>query len=113
MYPREPSPARLGPNDTSDVSFKSAVLQVSNEFNDTSALHIGLKGNNVPDDKVSLLALEAATARAKSIASAKNVLRHVNGLLQFYMETRNESSAARTGESPAVLILDYVESLAE
>ena len=40
-------------------------------------------------------------------------MRHVNGLLQFYLDTRNETSVTLTGETSLVLPHDYLESLTE
>ena len=92
MFSREPSPPRLGAKDTFGASFKKSALLLASEFRETSPLLIGMKDTNIPDDKVSLLVLEAVTARAKSVAPTRNVLRHVDGLLQFYLDARSESN---------------------
>ena len=109
----DPPPSRLGPNGTSGENIKNSALAIANEFRENSTLLNGLRESDIPDDKTPLLVLEAGTARSKSLASAKNILRRVNGLLQFYLDTRNETSAALTVESSLALIRDYLESLAE
>ena len=54
--------------------------------------------------------------RRKSPASARGVIRGVSGLIQFYLDTRDESNptgVALTGDSSVVLLQDYIESVAE
>ena len=57
--------------------------------------------------------LGSVTARAKSIASANAIVRRVNGLIQYYIDTRNETAVALTGESSLALLRDFLESIAE
>ena len=47
------------------------------------------------------------------MAPTKAILRHVDGLIQYYLDTRNETTITLTGESPMALMRDYIESLAE
>ena len=89
------------------------MLALDNELRENSTILTGLRDSNIPDGKIALLVLEAVTTRSKSLAPTKNILRRVNGLLQFYLDTRNETSASLTGESSLVLIHNYLEPLAE
>ena len=113
VFAREKSPTRLGHKDTFGESVKTSVLKLANEFRENSTLLIGLRGSNIPDGKIALLVIEAVATRSKSLASTKSILRHVNGLLQFYLDTRSEMSVTLTGESSLVLIHDYLESLTD
>ena len=89
------------------------VLHLASEFREYSTLLAGLKDTNIPDDKISLLASDAITARAKSVASTKNVVRHVITLLKYYLELLDDTTATLAGESSVVLIHGYLEELAE
>ena len=113
VFTREQSPARLGTKTTFCESVKTSALNLASKFRESATLLKSLLGTQIPDDKITLLVLDAVTTRAKSLASAKNVLRRVNGLIQFYLDARNESSVTHTGESSLVLIRDYIESLSE
>ena len=113
VFTREKSPTGLDRKDTFSEDVERSVITLANEFRDTSSPLAGLTNSKIPDDKIALLVIEAVTTRSKSLAPTKSILRHVNGMLQFYLDTRNETSVALTGESSLVLIRDYLESLSE
>ena len=113
VFTREQPPTRLCSKDTFGESVESSVLTLSNEFRETSMLLTGVRESQIPDDMITLLVIESVTTRPKLIASTKLIIRLVIVLLQFYLDTRNETSATLTGGSSMVLIRDYLESLAE
>ena len=86
---------------------------MANEFRETSTLLTGLRDSQIPGDKTTLLVPETGTTRPKSLASTKSILRHVSGLIQYYLDAWSETSVTLTGESPLVLVHDYLESVAE
>ena len=69
--------------------------------------------DQAPKDKIVLLATEALYARAKSTSTMKGIAKHVSGLAQYFMDTREESKVELTGNDSLILIHDYLESLAE
>ena len=69
--------------------------------------------DQAPKDKIVLLATEALYARAKSTSTMKGIAKHVSGLAQYFMDTREESKVELTGKDSLIPIRDYLESLAE
>ena len=112
-FTRAKSPTGQGSTDTLGRNVKKSVRMMGNEFRETSALTIGVRESQIPDEEIAVLALEAVTTRSKSIASTKSIVRQVNGLLQFYLDTRNETSVTLTGETSLFLARGYLESLTE
>ena len=54
--------------------------------------------------------------RCKSPAATRNVVKNVSGLIQFFLDTRDESNPTGitlTGDTSVVLLHDYLESSAE
>ena len=43
----------------------------------------------------------------------KGIIKHVSGLIKFYIDTIDESKSQLTGEGSVILLRDYLESLAE
>ena len=66
-----------------------------------------------PRGKITLLVIEAISLRLKSTASMKGIIKHVSGLIKFYIERKSEAKFQLTGEDSVVLLRDYLESLAE
>ena len=112
-FAREKSPARLGSEDTFGGYIKNSAPLLANEFRATPTLLIGVMESQIPDDKVTLHALEAATTRSTSLESTKSNARHVTGLIHRYLDKRGETPVTLTGDSSLVLVRDLLESLAE
>ena len=77
---------------------------------------MGMYKAQAPKDKITLLATEALSLRAKSTAATRGISNHVSGQVRFYVDIRargTESKVELTGEQSVVLIHDYLESLAE
>ena len=68
---------------------------------------------DVPKGKIILLVIDALSLRDKSTATMKGIARHASGLVQYYLDTREETKVQLTGSDSLVLIHDYPESLAE
>ena len=79
----------------------------------TSTLLMGLGESQIPDAKMTLLVLEAAALRSKSLRSTRSVLEHVRGIIRFYLDTRDETAVTLTGETSLALLRDFLESLAD
>ena len=113
LFPREGSPSKLGGRKEFDVNIKNAAWELASEFSSTSSLLLGMYKAQVPKDKIALLVIEALSLRAKSTATMEGIVKHVSGLVLFYLDTREESKVQLAGGDSLVLIHDYLESLAE
>ena len=111
LYSRPISPSKLGTSKTFDGSVKDSALDLANEFTDSPTLLQGLRDSQIAPGGTTLLIIEAATSRAKSVNSAKTVIKHVKGLIHFYLDARNESAATLTGEWAVSLLRDFLEFL--
>ena len=67
----------------------------------------------VPKDKITLWAIDALSVRERTPTTLKSIIKHVSGLVSFYLETRKEAKCELTGEHSVALPRDYLESLAE
>ena len=110
---REPSPSRLGERREFSAKLKNTAWELANEFSSSSTLLKGMYNAGVPKDKITLLVIEALSVRAKSTSTMKGVVKHVAGLVQYYLDTREESKEQLTGDDSLILIHDYLESLTE
>ena len=62
---------------------------------------------------MSLILTEEVSLRAISEATTKSIVKHVSGLVRFYLEVRDETTVERTGGESVVSIRDYAGSIAE
>ena len=113
ISPRAKFPAKLGTKDTCGESAKTDVLDQSGEFVDSSTLLQGSKDSEIAPEKTTLPIIEAVTARSKSVSPTKSIIKHVKGIINFYLSARNESAVTLTGEGSLVLLHDYLESTRE
>ena len=113
MVSRPSFPSRLGTSNTFDDLTKDSVPGTSNEFTDTPTLLQGLRESKIAPGTTTLLILDVVNSRAKSVNSAKSIIKHVKRLIHVYLDARNESAAALAGEGSLVLRRDYIESLKE
>ena len=77
LFSRPRSASRLVANYTSDDAVKADVLELPNEFTETSTLLQCLRETQIEPEKTTLLIIEAVTSRAKSANSAKPIIKHV------------------------------------
>ena len=113
LFSRDPSPSKLGDRKEFGADLKNAAWELANEFSSTSSLLAGMYNAQVPKDKIVLLVIEDPSMRAKSTSTMKGIAKHVSGLVQFYLDTREESEAQLTVGDSLILIRDYLESLSE
>ena len=98
------------------VKLKQAAGLLAGEFSNTSALLCGFRDAKLSKGRIVILTLEAIMQRCKSPAPTRAVIKNVGGLIQFPLDTRGESNpdgVTLTGESPVVLLRDYLESVAD
>ena len=110
---REPSYSRLGERMEFSAKLKNSAWESASEFSSTSTLLTGMYNAGFPKGKIALLDIEALSVRAKSTSTMKGVFKHVAGLAQYYLDTREDSKAQLTGGDSLILIHDYLESLTE
>ena len=110
---RDASPSKLGDRKEFDLKLKNAAWELANEFSATSSLLVGMYKAQVPKGKITLLVIDALSVRGKSAETMKGIANHASGLVQYYMDTREESKVQLTGRDSVVLIRDFLESLAE
>ena len=94
-----------------DNGLLQAAWLLAEEFSNTPTLLLGFY-----EERIIALTLEPLTQRCKSPASTRGVVRNVKGLIQFYLENRddaNPTGITLTGESSVVLLRDYIESVAD
>ena len=68
---------------------------------------------HAPKDKITFLVIDALSVRARTHTALKSIIKHVSGVVSFYLETRKETKCELTGEHSVVLLHDYPESLAD
>ena len=95
------------------ADLKNTAWELAKEFSSTSNLLACMYKAQAPNDKIVLLAIDALSMRAKSTSTMKGIAKHVSGLAQFYLDTREESNVQLTGDDSLILIRDYLESLSE
>ena len=113
LFSRPSSPSKLETSRTFEDSVKGSVLELANEFTDSSTLLQGLRDSKIAPGKTTMLIIEAVTSRAKSAKSAETITKHVTGRIHFYLDTRNASAVALTWEGSLFLVRDFLESLKE
>ena len=99
-----------------DSKLREAVWILAEEFSNTPSLLRGFYEAKLNKERVIALTIEALMQRCKSPASTRGVIRNVNGLIQFYLENRdddNPTGITLTGDSSVVLLRDYIESVAD
>ena len=106
LFAREKAIARLWRMGAFGESVETSVLDGQLVSREKPTILTSMMGSGVPEEELSLLAIESVATRSKSTASTNAILRHVNGLLQFYLDTRIETSVTLTGVSSLVLIHD-------
>lgn len=94
---RANSPSELLGNYTFEDTATSSVLELPNGFADTSSLLQGIRESQIPPGGNKPVA-DDVTSREKSVNDAKSTIKHVKGLINFYLDTRNESAATLTGD---------------
>ena len=113
VFSRCESPTKLGEKAEFGDMIKLTTWELAQEFSSTSELLSGMFNAKVPRGKITLLVIEAISARAKSQTAMKNIINRVSGLVLFYLELRQETEVELTGPQSVVLLRDYLESLAE
>ena len=94
---------------------REALWLLDEEFSHTSTLLRGIYKTNLNKERIVAITIDALTQRCKSPASTRGVIRNVNGLIDFFLENRNDGNPpgfTLTGENSAVLLRDYIESAA-
>ena len=69
-----------------------------------------MRESQIAPGEKTLLVIEAVRVRSKSMPTAEAIVKHVGGLIQFYLDMRKGGDVALTGESPMVLLRDYLEA---
>ena len=92
---------------------KTTACELANEFSKSPKLLEGMYSAQDPKDKISLLVIEALSLRGRTHTALKSIIKHVSGLVRFYLEARKETKCELTGEHSVVLLHDYLASLAE
>ena len=73
----------------------------------------GYGARRFPRWGTTLLVIEAGGTCSKSLAMTKSIVKHVNGIVRFYLDPRSESAAALNGDGSLAPLRDYLESLSE
>ena len=97
-----------------DLKLRQAVWLLADGFSDTSTLSRGFRDAKLNKERITALAIDALMRRCKSPASARCVIQNVSGMIQFPIDTRDESNPAGftlTGEAPVALLHGYLEAV--
>ena len=82
-------------------------------FAHTSALLMGFYEAELSKERITIQTLGAIMRRCKSPASTRSIIKRVSGHIKFFLDARDESNVTLTGESPVVLLQDYLESVSD
>ena len=113
LFPRDPSPSKLGDRKEFGVNLENAEWELANEFSATSNLLVGMYKAQAPKDKIVLLVIDSLSVRAKSASTMKGIAKNASGLVQYYLGAREESNVELTGNDSLTLTHDYLESMDE
>ena len=113
LFSRDSAPSRIGAKRTFDESVNASALELPSGFYDPH-LTAGVTGRaDFPGGGATLLVIEAGATRSKSLAMAKSIAKHVNGIVRFCLDARAERAAALTGDGSLAPLRDYLESLSD
>ena len=98
-----------------DQKLKQDVWLLAEEFSDSSTLLKCPHAAKLDKERITILTIEVLMQRCRSPASTRGVVRNVRGMIQFSLDTRDESKhgIALTGDTSVVLLRDYLQSVAE
>ena len=88
------------------------MWEIALNFAETPPILFGIRKTGVNKERITVLTLEAVMQHCKSVAGAKSTIENVTGLLRFFLDYRSGDNVALTGESPLVLLCDYLEQAA-
>ena len=85
------------------------------EFSNSSTLLRGLRDAKLDKERIAALAIGALMHRCESPPPTHGVIKNVSGVMQFFLDTRGEANPGitLTGDTSAVLLRDYLESVAD
>lgn len=81
-------------------------------FPDTSPLLCGLRKSGVSTGRANALTIDDVAQQCKSASIANSAAKRVAGLVRFFIDFRTDGQVAFSGESPLVIIRDYIEQAA-